>query len=123
MHPNKNPYELNLRPDCHFRQSLLYTYKVCIMKTFRIQYDKAKSIANQQKHKGVSLADAESVFYDEAALTIQDNDHDEERWVIMGTGTKGRVLVVVYTYRDPNFVRIISARLASKNERHQYVEA
>ena len=95
------------------------------MKTFRIQYHEAKNIANQQKHRGVSLADAEPVFYDEAALTIQDHDHDhdEERWVTMGTDAKGRVLVVAYTYRDPNFVRIISARLASKNERRQYLEA
>lgn len=93
------------------------------MKTFRIQYDDAKNIANQQKHKGVSLADAETVFYDEMALTIQDHDHDEERLVTMGTDAKGHVLVVAYTYRDPNFVRIISARLASKNERRQYLEA
>lgn len=53
---------------------------------------------------------------------MQDHDHGEERWVIMGTDAKGRVLVVAYTYRDPNFVRIISARLASRNERRQYLE-
>lgn len=92
------------------------------MTTFRIQFDAAKNIANQQKHKGISLADAEPVFNDEAALTLQDHDHNEERWVTMGTDAKGRILVVAYTYRDPNFVRIISARLASKNERRQYLE-
>ncbi|WP_431702576.1 BrnT family toxin [Pseudomonas sp. BR20] len=93
------------------------------MKTFRIQYDEAKNIANQQKHKGISLADAEPVFNDEIALTIQDHDHDEERWVTMGTDARGRILVVTYTCRDPNFVRVISARLASKNERRRYLEA
>lgn len=62
------------------------------------------------------------MFNDEAALTLQDHDHNEERWVTMGTDAKGRILVVAYTYRDPNFVRIISARLASKNERRQYLE-
>jgi uncharacterized DUF497 family protein len=41
----------------------------------------------------------------------------------MGLDGKGRLLVVAYTYRDPNFVRIISARLATKNERRQYLEA
>jgi uncharacterized DUF497 family protein len=61
------------------------------MRTFRIQFDEAKNIANQQKHKGISLADAEPVFYDEAALTIQDHDHDEERWVTIGTDAKGRI--------------------------------
>lgn len=92
------------------------------MARFRIQFDAAKNIANQQQHKGISLADAEPVFNDEAALTLQDHDHNEERWVTMGTDAKGRILVVAYTYRDPNFVRIISARLASKNERRQYLE-
>ncbi len=41
----------------------------------------------------------------------------------MGKDAVGRVLVVVYTYRDPNFVRIISARIATHNERRQYLEA
>lgn len=40
----------------------------------------------------------------------------------MGTDANARVLVVAYTYRGPNFVRIISARLAFKNERRQYLE-
>lgn len=93
------------------------------MKTFRIQYDEAKNIANKQKHGGISLADAEPVFNDETALTMQDHDHEEERWVTIGTDAKGRVPVVAYTYRDPNFVRVISARLASRNERRQYLEA
>ncbi|MGN7498153.1 BrnT family toxin [Pseudomonas lactis] len=66
-----------------------HTYKICIIKTFMVQFDNAKNIANQRKHKGVSLADAEPVFYDEAALAIQDHDHGEERWVIMGTDANG----------------------------------
>jgi uncharacterized DUF497 family protein len=53
---------------------------------------------------------------------IEDRDHDEERWVVVGKDAKDRILVVAYTYRDPNFVRIISARLASKSERRQYLE-
>jgi len=92
------------------------------MKTFRIQYDETKNTTNKLKHRGVSLADAEPLFYDDAALALQDSDHDEQRWIIMGLDAQGRVLVVVYTYRDPNFVRIISARIASKNERRQYLE-
>ena len=78
--------------------------------------------ANKKKHKGVSLADAEAVFYDDAALTIQDRDHDEDRWVTMGKSATGQILVVAYTYRDPNFIRIISARLASRTECRHYLE-
>lgn len=46
------------------------------MRKFRIQYDEAKNIANQQKHKGMSLADAEAVF----------NDAARERAESAGTG-------------------------------------
>jgi uncharacterized DUF497 family protein len=93
------------------------------MKPFDIQFHKAKNAANKLKHKGISLAETEPVFHDERALTIQDDHHDEARWITIGLDGKGRLLVVAYTYRDPDFVRIISARLASKNERRQYLEA
>lgn len=92
------------------------------MKPFVIQYHKAKNAANKLKHQGISLAETEAVFYDERALSLQDNHHDEQRWIIMGLDAKGRLLVVAYTYRDPNFVRIISARIATQNERRRYTE-
>lgn len=93
------------------------------MKPFEIQFHKAKNSANKLKHKGISLAETEPVFHDVHALTLQDDHHDEQRWITIGLDGKGRLLVVAYTYREPNLVRIISARLASKNERHQYMEA
>ncbi|MCP1517511.1 uncharacterized DUF497 family protein [Pseudomonas migulae] len=63
------------------------------------------------------------MFYDERALSLEDNHHDEQRWIIMGLDAKGRLLVVAYTWREPNFVRIISARAATKNEQRRYLEA
>ncbi|MHC8412032.1 BrnT family toxin [Pseudomonas sp. Hz4] len=92
------------------------------MKPFEIQYHKAKNAANKLKHQGISLAETEAVFYDERALSLQDNHHDEQRWIIMGQDARGRLLVVAYTYRDPNFVRILSARIATKSERRRYTE-
>lgn len=93
------------------------------MKSFEIQFHKAKNAANKLKHQGISLAETEAVFYDESALSLEDNHHDEQRWIIMGLDAKGRLLVVAYTWREPNFVRIISARVATKNERRRYLEA
>ncbi|MCP1475473.1 uncharacterized DUF497 family protein [Pseudomonas sp. EB276 TE3739] len=92
------------------------------MKSFKIQYDKSKNAANKLKHKGISLAEAEPVFYDERALTLEDNDHDEQRWITLGLDAKGRVLVVAYSYREANVVRIISARLATPSERRAYLQ-
>ncbi|MBV4474159.1 BrnT family toxin [Pseudomonas sp. B2M1-30] len=90
------------------------------MKSFNIQYDRSKNAANKLKHKGISLAETEPVFHDERALTLEDNDHDEQRWITLGLDAKGRLLVVAYSYRDPNVVRIISARAATPSERRQY---
>ena len=92
------------------------------MKSFDIQYDKSKNAANKLKHKGLSLAETESVFHDERALTIEDNDHDEQRWITLGLDGKGRLLVVAYSYRAVNVVRVISARLATPSERHEYFQ-
>ena len=38
----------------------------------------------------------------------------------MGLDALGRILVVVYAYRSPNTIRIISARKADASERKQY---
>jgi uncharacterized DUF497 family protein len=67
----------------------------------------------------VRFAEAATVFEDEAALTMSDDDPDEERFVALGIGSMGRILVVVYTTRGDR-IRIISARKATRQERSQY---
>jgi len=61
-----------------------------------------------------------TVLYDHVAITIRDHiDDEEERFVTLGMDALGRILVVVYTWRDEN-VRIISARQATPRERRRY---
>jgi len=86
------------------------------------EWDLQKAEASFKKY-GVRFSEAEPVFEDDYAITIADDesDPDEQRLVSMGTGVKGRVLVVVYCYRGEN-IRIISARLAEAQERSQYEE-
>ncbi len=87
------------------------------------EWDPQKAEANFKKH-GVRFPEAESVFEDDCAITIKDDESDsgEQRFVSVGMGVKGRVLVVVYCYRGSN-IRIISARMAEAQERRQYEEA
>jgi hypothetical protein len=87
-----------------------------------MQFHNAKNAANKLKH-GISLAETEPVFHDASALTFQYDHHDEQRWITLRMDGKGRLLVVAYTYREPNFIRIISARRATSKERRQYQEA
>ncbi len=86
------------------------------------EWNPNKAIANARKH-GVQFSEALSVFGDDSAITIIDdeNDSDEQRFVTIGMGLKGRALVVVYCYIGED-IRIISARKASRLERGQYEE-
>ena len=81
----------------------------------------SEAASNLRKHK-VDFADAVTVFEDEFAVTIDDDDEPaEKRFVTIGVDALARVVVVVYTWRGHN-IRIISAREAGAEERRQYEE-
>ena len=92
------------------------------MTRVEFEWDPAKAAANRRKH-GVTFEEAASAFADEHGLLIADPDHsdDESRFVLLGMSAQARVLVVVHCYRtDDAVIRIISARRATRRERHQY---
>ena len=62
-----------------------------------------------------------TVFADPPSLTIADPLHseEEERYVILGESTLGRLLAVVFAEREGT-VRLISARKATPAERKAY---
>jgi uncharacterized protein len=83
------------------------------------EFDPAKAAGNLRKH-GVSFADAEGVFTDPLTLHRTDPDAEgEERFVALGAGSAGSLLVVVYTLRGDS-IRLISARRATPAERRSY---
>jgi len=82
------------------------------------EWDKVKAKTNLRKH-GIDFADVAGVLEDEEALTIDDDDPDEDRFITIGMGALGRILVVVYTWRDEH-IRVISARKATPREQKQY---
>ena len=69
-----------------------------------VEWDRGKQRGNLRKH-GIEFTDAVAVLEDLAALTIEDTDHDEQRFVTLGMDAKSRVLVVVYSYPGPNRIR------------------
>lgn len=79
----------------------------------RFEWDEGKRATNLAKH-GVDFADAVGVYEDPFALTRDDpSTSDEERFITLGCGFKGRVLHVVWTERGFDAIRIISTRKAS----------
>jgi uncharacterized DUF497 family protein len=88
----------------------------------RYEWDPAKSKANLRAH-GVSFSEAVTVLEDDLALTREDPDSvGEQRLVTLGMSNLGNVLVVVYTYREPDVIRLISAWKANKRQRLRYEE-
>jgi hypothetical protein len=85
-----------------------------------IEWDPNKADSNLEKH-GVPFDEAATAFGDPLSLTIADPDHSdgEERFVLLGQSFAGRLMVVVHTYRGER-IRIISARIATKQERRSY---
>ena len=86
------------------------------------EWDEHKARESLSKHK-VRFEEARTVFADPFSITIPDPDHsaDESRFVDVGYSSVGRVLIVVYTERQPN-IRNISCREATRAERRAYEE-
>jgi len=85
----------------------------------RFQFDPKKAASNLRRH-GVSFADAEGVFLDPLAIHQPDPDAEgEERFIAVGLGSAGNVLVVVFTLRGEE-IRLISARRAARREVKDY---
>jgi len=88
----------------------------------RFNWDLAKAEENFAKH-GVSFEEASTVFRDPLSQTGRDPDHSvgEERFVIFGLSSSGRLMVVAHAEHNDT-IRIISARLATPGERTIYEE-
>lgn len=85
-------------------------------------WDENKNTINKAKHS-IAFEEAQTVFYDEMALVIDDPDHsdEEDRFIILGLSEQAKLLVVCHCYRESDTViRIISARKATKTESNQY---
>ena len=110
----------------------------------RYEWDERKNRLNQRMHGGISFELAALVFEDEHRLIGPDrvDETGEQRWHAIGAVSiepgVADVLLVGHVYRHPadrdlspgipreeddeEFIRIISARRADKNEYRRYQE-
>ncbi|MBE9141204.1 BrnT family toxin [Nodosilinea sp. LEGE 07088] len=84
------------------------------------EWDQSKADSNLKKH-GVSFEEAKTVFNNPLAVIFDDETHSisEQREIIIGHSQQNRLLLIAFTERSGN-VRIISARLATRQEREDY---
>jgi len=87
----------------------------------KVEWDDAKNLANQTNH-GISFQQAAELFTNDVdCLEIFDTLHSdtEDRFISIGPVTRGLVMVV-WTERDEDTIRIISARWTTKREAARY---
>ncbi len=84
------------------------------------EWDRNKAKSNYSKHK-VKFEEVETIFDDFLSITIDDPLHSmfEMRFITIGLSIQNRLLVVSHTDSFSS-IRIISARLATRNERILY---
>lgn len=83
------------------------------------EWDPNKAKENLETH-GVSFDEASTVFRDTVSLAIYDPlpSEEEDRFVLIGSFHRNRLLVIVHTERGDN-IRLIRTRKASKKEKKQ----
>jgi uncharacterized DUF497 family protein len=83
------------------------------------EWDDQKNQANILRH-GLDFADGHKVFDEPLLINLDDReDYGEDRWIGIGVFS-GRVVVIVFTERGEDTIRIISFRKATGYERKRY---
>lgn len=88
----------------------------------RFEWDEEKNRLNIRDHK-IGFADVPPLFRGPVLIELDDRfEYGEDRWVAIGL-LRNIVIVVVYTERRRDTIRIISARKANRYERRRYEES
>jgi uncharacterized protein len=85
-----------------------------------IEWDRKKAATNFKKHQ-VKFAEAATTLLDPRALAMEDPwAVAEQRWVLTGLSSHGRLLTVVYAMVGDSSIGLISARKATSKEAFYY---
>lgn len=86
-------------------------------------WDENKARSNILKHR-VSFEEASTVFLDPLACIFDDEDHSQEehREILIGYSLLDHLLIISFTELEEGYIRIISARRATKKEQKNHEE-
>ena len=93
------------------------------MKNMEFEWDDEKERINIQKH-GLDFSTAAHVFSDDCRIEKYDHSHsdDEDRYIVIGS-INGYLTIVTVSYTprsNGTVIRIISARVSTKEEKEEY---
>jgi uncharacterized DUF497 family protein len=85
----------------------------------QFEWDEAKNLENIRNHK-ISFTDVPQMFEGSMLIELDARiDYGEDRWIGIGFLQNG-VAVIVWTERQNDVIRIISARRANRYERKRF---
>ncbi len=88
----------------------------------KFEWDERKNEINIRKH-GFDFRDAWEVFQGPLLVRLdQREDYGEDRWQGIGL-LRGQVVVLIFTQRGSDLIRVISLRKARKHEREGFEKA
>ena len=84
------------------------------------EWDPKKAKSNNRKH-GVSFERAASIFRDQRALSIFDDEHgiEEDRWVTLGMDSSGILLVVCHTFEEETKIVVGSGSFQREKQKRK----
>ncbi|MGH7965281.1 MAG: BrnT family toxin [Candidatus Binatia bacterium] len=83
-------------------------------------WDEEKARMNIAVHEGITFERAAEVFFDPFFRLVEASRNDEARDAAIGYDTVGRLLFVVHIEVESEYIRIISARKATLQERKDH---
>lgn len=82
---------------------------------FDFDWDEHNALHIEEEHS-VSVQEAEELFIDDDRLYIRRSDTaTERRWMFIGRTFAGRLLVVIYTWRNDK-IRVVTVREPNRGE-------
>ena len=82
-------------------------------------WDSVKADANRRKHS-IRFEEAVEAFFDPFFRVLDASERGERRGALLGMDSTGRLLFVVHVENEEEAIRLISARSATRQEKHFY---
>ena len=79
-----------------------------------------KAAANPVKHDGITFPQSAEAFFDPLLVVVDASRNDEARDAVIALDKRWNLLFVVFVEREDDYIRIVSARKATRKEREYY---
>lgn len=99
---------------------LLFTDVYFPLNDITFVWNEQKAAANPVNHDGITFPQAAEAFFDPLLVVVDASRNDEARDAVIALDKRWNLLFVVYVERENDYIRIVSARKATRQEREYY---